>query len=117
MAAAPCGTRTRYVAGCRCQPCTIANRNYAREWERHKRRMTYGIETHVEHLVDATEAREHLQWLSSKGVGSIRVRSVTKMSRSNIVLIRQGRRTKITQRTAQRILAVGLHRFTRKPAS
>lgn len=25
-----CGTRSKYNAGCRCEPCTIANRDYQR---------------------------------------------------------------------------------------
>jgi hypothetical protein len=78
--------------------------------------MTYGLEKHIEHLVDATEVREHLRWLATKGVGLRRLRNVTGMSRTTLGLIRQGQRHNITQRTAQRILAVGLHRFTRKPA-
>lgn len=28
---APCGTRTRYAAGCRCEACAEANRQYGRE--------------------------------------------------------------------------------------
>lgn len=28
------GTRPRYVLGCRCDPCTVANRDYQREYMR-----------------------------------------------------------------------------------
>lgn len=30
-ALSPCGTRARYVGGCRCEPCTEANRAYHRD--------------------------------------------------------------------------------------
>jgi hypothetical protein len=115
MAAAICGTRSRYVAGCRCQPCIVANRIYARNWERHHSRVRWGIETHTDRLVDVTEARNHLLWLQSRGIGLRRLRDATGLSRSNLTEIRIGRRTHITRTTANRIVAVGLHRF-RKPA-
>jgi hypothetical protein len=116
MAAATCGTRSRYVAGCRCEPCVIANRTYSRNHDRHHRRVRWGIETHTNPLVDATEARNHLLWLQSRGIGLRRLHNVTGIARSTLNEIRSGRRNRITRPTANRIIAVGLHRFTRKPA-
>jgi hypothetical protein len=116
MAAATCGTRSRYVAGCRCEPCVIANRTYARNLERHHSRVRWGIETHTDGLVDATEARNHLLWLRSRGIGLRRLHNTTGISRSTLNEIRSGRRSRITLAIANRIVAVGLHRFTRKPA-
>lgn len=29
-----CGTRTEYVAGCRCAACTLANTIYMQQWKR-----------------------------------------------------------------------------------
>ena len=113
-AAATCGTRSRYVAGCRCEPCVIANRIYARNLDRHHRRVRWGIETHTQPLVDATEARNHLLWLHSRGIGLRRLHNVTGLSRSTLNEIRIGRRNRVTSATANRIVAVGLHRFTRK---
>jgi hypothetical protein len=115
MAAATCGTRSRYVAGCRCEPCVIANRTYARNLDRHDRRVRWGIETHTNPLVDATEARNHLLWLQSRGIGLRRLHNVTGLSRTTLHEIRSGRRSRITRNNANRIVAVGLHRF-RKPA-
>jgi len=115
MAAAICGTRSRYVAGCRCESCVIANRIYARDLARHHSRVRWGIETHTDPLVDVTEARNHLLWLRSRGIGLRRLHNTTGIARSTLNEIRSGRRSRITLATANRIVAVGLHRF-RKPA-
>jgi hypothetical protein len=102
-----CGTRTSYVNGCRCAPCTEANRIYNRNYERHKRRVSYGIETPRVVFVDATEAREHLRWLSSIGIGRRTVHQVSGVSLSQIMKITRGETRKIKPDTAQRILCVG----------
>lgn len=102
------GTRAKYVAEkCRCDPCTIANRTYAREFQRKKARVGYGIEEATPAYIDASEARKHLLWLSSVGVGKRRVSQLTGISLSAIDKLRQGNRTKCRQSTADKILAVG----------
>lgn len=106
MTAAQHGTRSKYVAGCRCEPCTVASREYNREWQRHQRRVAYGIEEAREAFVDATEAREHLRWLRSQGVGMRAVCDATGLSRSALQKIVTGKRTRITPRLADKILAV-----------
>lgn len=102
------GTRAKYVHDkCRCEECTVANRTYARELDRKERRVRYGIEEASPAYIDASEARKHLLWLSSVGVGKRRVSQLTGISASAIDKLRQGNRTKCRQSTADKILAVG----------
>lgn len=104
------GTRTMYVQHhCRCQPCTIANREYARRAERRRRDIEYGfVPPPPPALIDAAEVREHLRWLSTKGIGRRTVATVTGLSQSGIAELASGRRTMTTRATADRILNVGL---------
>jgi hypothetical protein len=104
------GTRSMYTQHrCRCEPCTIANRLYARNADRRRRDIEYGfVPKPPPALIDATEVRQHLRWLSANGVGRRTVATVTGMSNSAIAELASGRRTMTTRRTADRILAVGL---------
>lgn len=102
------GTRTRYVGGCRCEPCTEENRVYARELDRHHRRVAYGIEQpRPERVIDATEARDHLRWLASVGVGSRVVARRAGLTRTTVREIATGERSKCLPETTEKILAVG----------
>lgn len=102
------GKRSTYVRGCRCEPCTVANRDYAREMDRHYRRRRYGIEPpRPDQYVDAAEAREHLRWLSSVGIGSRTVAARSGVSRSAVTDITNGEHSRIRVTTAAKILAVG----------
>ena len=111
---AECGTRTRYVIGCRCEPCTVANRVYARELDRHHRRVAYGIEQPVVRFVDATETREHLLWLRSFGVGLRTVVKLTGLGRTALGQIRSGETKQVHPDTETKIL--DLWRDTRNDA-
>jgi hypothetical protein len=105
------GTRAKYVVEkCRCQPCTIANRLYARERDRTERRIAYGIESPPVIFIDATETREHIQWLRQVGVGRRQIHATSRVARSTIQKIGSGQLLKIRPQTADRILAVGRHR-------
>lgn len=110
-----CGTRSAYASGCRCEPCTVANRVYARQLRRHHARVSYGLEEHVEPYVDAADAKAHLEWLSAQGVGTRAVVAATGLNRTNLQRIRIGTRTRISRNTEQLILSVGTHR--RRPRS
>jgi hypothetical protein len=102
------GTRAKYVVEkCRCEPCTKANRDYALQRDRHKRRVAFGIEEHQPAFIDATEARDHLRWLSKVGIGKRRVSQITGISVSAIEELRKGNRTKCRPKTAAKILGVG----------
>lgn len=104
------GTRARYMFGavgsdtangCRCWECAQAANVYEKRRVAARRR---GIEA----FVDASEAAAHLRWLSANGLGQHRLSEVTGLSRSNIVKIKTGRRTRIRPETEQRILACHL---------
>jgi len=101
---AECGTRSKYVRGCRCEPCTVANRDYARNRERHVRRVTHGIEAPVVRFVDATETREHLLWLRSFGVGKRTVNKLTGIGVTTLWEITRGDTLKVHPDTETKIL-------------
>lgn len=105
------GTRTRYVTGCRCEPCRTAHRDYNREWDRQKRRISYGLEERHEPYVDASEAITHLHWLSSQGVGKRTIAKASGIGLTSISEFINGTRTRARQQTIDRILAVGTHRI------
>lgn len=105
------GTRAKYVfEHCRCEPCTDANRTYNRERSRNQRRAELGIENRYVAYVDCCEARDHLRWLSSIGIGKRTVHKVTNVAISSIEGIRTGTILKARPQTVDRILAVGKHR-------
>lgn len=102
------GTRAKYVIEkCRCEPCTTANRLYARERDRHLRRVAYGIENPSTKYVDAGETRAHIDWLSSIGVGRRTIAQITGLRPKTIRDIRIGDTRRVLQSTANRILAIG----------
>lgn len=71
------GTRARYTAGCRCQPCTTAQTAYS---NLRNRRLAYGWETSS--LVDAEPARAHVKRLNEKGMGRQQVCAVSGVTKS-----------------------------------
>lgn len=115
--AAQHGTRSKYAAGCHCPPCTEANRVYARQLRRHHNRVRYGLEARQRPFTDATETRQHLTWLTQQGIGTRAIANHLGISRSAILRILNGTRTRIRTSTADRILAMGRHRIhNAKPA-
>lgn len=104
------GTRVMYMFGevgndtangCRCWSCAHAANVYEKRRQAARRRG-------VEAFVDASEAAAHLRWLSANGLGQHRLAEVTGLSRSNIVKIKTGRRTRIRPETEARILGCHL---------
>lgn len=107
MSGRPHGTRAKYVAEkCRCDDCRAANAAYTRERLRNEARVRYGIAEPTVAYVDATEARDHLRWLRSVGIGKCRVHELTGVALSSIEKIRSGKVTKCRPRTAEKILGV-----------
>lgn len=98
------GTRSHYVKGCRCEPCTVANRDYARNRERHLTRVRYGIEVPAQKFVDAAEARQHLLWLRSFGVGLRTVSQHTGLGRTALHQIATGETRRVHVDTERKIL-------------
>lgn len=105
------GTRACFVHGpnpgtgdgCRCEPCKEANRAYARKMYRAKHRPDETWEPYV----DTSEARDHLAWLRTVGVGRRTVSERSGVAVSSIQRIARGTRTKARRDTVDRILAVG----------
>lgn len=94
------GTRTRYVAGCRCNPCRGANTQY--ENGRRKARLAGDWNG----LVSAEPARRHLRYLQRKGVGYQSVSAASDIGATNVLAIRIGKCVRIHARTERRLLAV-----------
>lgn len=100
------GTHSGYSHGCRCQQCKQAHAVYERNAARRRRRIRYGIEEPVERYIDASESREHLKFLASKGVGLGSVSQVVGVYRTNLHKIRSGRTKRITPQLNSKILGV-----------
>lgn len=97
---APHGTRSRYVAGCRCPLCKAANAEYARARAKAQRRGGQNP------LVCAQPARQHLIDLSEGGVGARAIAAATDLARSLLQEIKAGSKAKIRRSTETKILAV-----------
>lgn len=87
------GTYAGYVARCRCEPCTTANRR------EDKRRAMYRMNVGPL-IVDSTRAREHITRCLNWGM------RYEAFGVSNIGAIHRGRFTTIQRRTERRILAI-----------
>ena len=94
------GRRARYVAGCRCDLCRAANRNYARK------RLHAQKDGDWNGLVDAGKARAHLMSLSRAGVGRRAVAAATDVALTVIADVRSGKKRRIRARTERLILGV-----------
>lgn len=108
-----CGTRARYVLGpgpgqdrsraCRCEPCRDANRAYARQRDRARRRPD---EVLVSRFVPAGPVRSYLLELTQAGLGLRTVAARTSLSRASLVRIVQGDARRVSRRTRDLILGV-----------
>lgn len=97
----PHGTRARYVgARCRCDECRRANTAYGLEREHARRRGDTNA------LVPAAPVAEHIQALSTKGVGKRAIAAACDVPTSTLWKIVTGRRQVIREKTAAKILAV-----------
>jgi hypothetical protein len=97
-----CGTRARYVQGCRCKLCKKANRDYY--YANTKKRIWHGGNP----LVDAGPARKHLEALSKHKRGRHLVSEVSGVAVSTLTEIRTGQQAQCRKETAEAILAVPL---------
>jgi hypothetical protein len=94
------GTYAKYrVEGCRCRACSRAKTLYEKRRLRDRHR---GITP----FVDAGEAREHICWLSSTGVGINTVAKRSGVGVTTLRTIKSGKTTQIRPETAERVLAV-----------
>jgi hypothetical protein len=89
--------------GCRCRECASAWSVYNKQLVRRRRRGEL-----IDPLIDAAEAREHLLYLQSRGVGDSWIETATGLSRPTIDRVRNGRNQRIRPSTAQAIMRLGL---------
>jgi hypothetical protein len=99
-AARPHGDRLRYVGGCRCAECRMANNAYEKVRAAARKAGDWNG------IVDAAPARAHLAELSKRGVGRRVVADVAAVASTVLQEIVAGRKTRIRARTARSILAV-----------
>lgn len=100
------GSHSRYSKGCRCAPCTQAHRVYTRDRKRLLARANYGIESVPNRYIDAAEVRDHLHFLSKKGIGVESLHERTGISRSTLQAIKSGRRAKVEKRIYDKLLSI-----------
>lgn len=96
----PHGVRVRYMAGCRCLKCRMANTNY--ETARARARAAGDWNG----IVDAAPARQHIRQLSRQGVGYKLVAEAADLPTSLVFGIRTGERPRARARTVRKILEV-----------
>jgi len=91
----PHGERPRYLRGCRCLPCSNANKRYCKQ---------YRVKTvHQPVRVDATPVRQRLQEWINQGYSQTQIGDVTGKKSGDISKLLNGQRT-IAPRVAARIL-------------
>jgi hypothetical protein len=91
-----------YRNGCRCAECRHAGYVYEIKRQRDRKRG-------IVRLHDNTEAREHILWLRSQGVGLRAVAAATGLQRHNVWKIANGQVRRSRPETISRIMAVGTH--------
>lgn len=97
-----------YSRGCRLSECREAHARYERDRKRERSRPD-GRGLNVT-LVDATEVRNHLLWLASKGVGIRQIEQVSGVSSAALKDIRRGKARRVHSSTANRVLGIHLGR-------
>lgn len=98
------GTRTGYVKGCRCQPCTDANR--VAQASRDQRARVGGPSTD---LISAARARGHLRILTGQGASQKGLARAADLNVKTIVDILEGQRTRIQPDTERIVLAITMN--------
>lgn len=96
------GVRARYISGCRCDLCRVANTQYENQRARARRRGDWNG------LVPAHAARAHLLNLERGGVGTRSVKEACDVSRTVLSEVKLGRKKRIRARTSKKILEVTL---------
>ncbi len=94
------GTRSCYVQGCRCNACRSANSAYF------QLRRKIGYHRVAEESVDASRAREYLNYLSEIGIGRASVHNACGVRTQIISEIASGLKTRISRSTQARILGI-----------
>lgn len=96
IGAASHGTRTGYVKGCRCQPCTDSNNSYRAIKGEQLRHTGVGTD-----LVDAARARSDLRRLAEAGLSLRTISLLLNVSRSTLMKLNAANRLRVLPRTAE----------------
>ena len=89
--------------GCRCAECRHAGYVYEVKRQRDLKRG-------IQRLHDNTEAREHIRWLRTQGIGLRAIAASTGMSKDSLGKIARGEVKRSKPDTIRRIMAVGTHK-------
>lgn len=96
------GTRGRYVGlGCRCEACTLANRNYARG-----RYRAIRLKDDANPIMSATKVRRHLRALTETGIGYRAIAAAAGVRDALVLAVKLGRKRRLRRRAARALLAV-----------
>ena len=100
------GTRAKYtIERCRCEPCTIANRIYARNLAREHAARAYGFDVEPR-LIDATSSRERLVLLRRNGIGLRTVEKLTGIDRKTALNIISGETKRVRPETYDLLMSI-----------
>lgn len=91
------GTRSRYVGGCRCEPCRAVASDYAKRYHR-KRFQSLKVSADV--------AREHILHLKRCGLGAPAIGHSADMSPATVLRIARGKQRRIYAVTERKVLSV-----------
>lgn len=100
------GKHSTYSKGCRCEPCTVAHRDYSRERARIRRLKKKGLIEEEPRWISAEKSREHLLHLKSLGIGLTFVSNNHHLHKANLQAIRNGKQRLVSAETERKILAV-----------
>lgn len=98
----PHGTRIKYMGGCRCSPCRAANTQYEKDRVNARRAGDWNG------IVNAADARQHIEQLAKQNVGRRAIGAATDIADTILTEIKSGKR--------QYIRAGRLARFLRSPS-
>ena len=94
------GTRLRYMAGCKCLRCRVANTEYEKQRARARKAGDWNG------IIPAVRAREHVLELGRAGIGYKQVAKLAGVGKTIVAEIRAGTRSRIRARTERQILGV-----------
>lgn len=104
----PCGTRVRYMTGCKCMLCRAANSRYETERALARKNGDWNG------LVPAYMARKHIIKLSRRGIGRDSVAAASGIGVTAICEIKARKKQNIRMRTHRAIMAVDATAITAK---
>lgn len=102
------GTYSRYIGGCRCEPCRGAGRSY-------KLRLGYDHSNGIRRLIDSTQVRVHIEQLTAKGWTQEQIAAAAGVNQATVSLIMSRPGQRVRRTTAAAILDVRLDQVAPVP--